>query len=153
MDIFGPLRKIKSGNKYIMVAMDFTTKWPEAFALRNSTAETVVNCLIDLTSWVGVPQEILTDNGTNFVSKVVKQFCQTVGVHQIRTSPYHPETDGMVERFNTLKRLLRKFTQNDKVKWDKCLPFVLWVYRGTVHATTGFSPLQATFWQRNKNVT
>ena len=99
-------------------------KWPEAFALRNSTAETVVNCLIDLTSRVGVPQEILTDNGTNFVSKVVKQFCQTTGVHQIRTSPYHPETDGMVECFNsTLKRLLRKLTQNDKVEWDKCLPF------------------------------
>ena len=68
-----------------------------------------MNCLIDLTSRVGVPQEILTDNGTNFVSKVVKQFCQTTGVHQIRTSPYHLETDSMVERFNsTLKRLLRK---------------------------------------------
>ena len=52
MDIFEPLRKTKSGNKYILVAMDYTTKWPEAFALRNSTAETVVNCLIDLTSRV-----------------------------------------------------------------------------------------------------
>ncbi len=69
-----------------------------------------------------------------------------MGVHQIRTSPYHPEIDGMVERFNsTLKRLLRKLTQNDKVEWDKCLPFVLWAYRGTVHATTGFSPYKLLF--------
>ena len=121
-------------------------KWPEAFALRNSTAETVVNCLIDLTSRVGVLQEILTDNGTNFVSKVVKQFCQTTGVHQIGTSPYHPETDGMVEHLkSTLKRLLRKLTQNDKVEWDKSLLFVLWAYRGTVHATTGFSPYKLLF--------
>ena len=52
----------------------------------------------------------------------------------------------MVERFNsTLKRLLRKLTQNDKVEWDKCLPFVLWAYRGTVHATTGFSPYRLLF--------
>ena len=75
MAIFWPLRKIKSGIKYILVAMDYTTKWPEAFVLRNSTAETVVNCLIDLTTRVGVPQEILMDNGTNFVSNIVKQFC------------------------------------------------------------------------------
>ena len=146
LDIFGPLRKTKSGNKYILVAMDYTTKWPETFALRNSTAETVVNCLIDLTSRVGVPQEILTENGTNFVSKVVNQFCQTTGVYMIRTFPYHPETDGMVERFNsTLKRLLRKLTQNDKVEWDKCLPFVLWAYHGMVHATTGFFPYKLLF--------
>ena len=126
--------------------MDYITKWPEAFALRNSRAETVVNWLIDLTSRVGVPQGILMDNGTNFVSKVVKQFFQTTGVHQIRTSLYHPETDGMVERFNsTLKRLLRNLTQNDKVEWDKCLLFVLWAYRGTVHATTGFSPYKLLF--------
>ena len=112
LDIFGPLRKIKSGNKYILVAMDYTMKWPEAFALRNSTAETVVNCLIDLTSRVGVPREILMDNGTNFVSKVVKQFCQTTGVHQIRASPYHPEMDGIVIRWASMRVMKVNLTLN-----------------------------------------
>ena len=146
MDIFGPLARTKDGNKYILMTMDYAIRWPKACALKNCTADTVVNCLIDLCAMAGIPQELLTDNGTNFISKVVKQFCQTTGVHQIRTSPYHPETDGMVERFNsTLKILLRKLTQNTKVEWDKCLPFVLLAYRGMMHATTGFYPYQLLF--------
>ena len=127
MDVFGPLNRTKAGNKYILVLMDYATKWPEAFALRNVTAETIVNCLIEVTARIGVPQELLTDNGSNFMSKVMKKYCSMTGIKQIRTSPYHPQTDGMVERFNaTLKRLLRKLTQNFEVEWDLCLPYVLY---------------------------
>ena len=107
-----------------------------------------MDSLIELTARVGTLEEILTDNGTNFMFKVMKQFCQTTGVHQIRTSPYQLQMDGMVERFNsTLKRLLRKLTQNSTVEWDKCLPFVLWAHRGTTHCNTGFSPYQLLFGQ------
>ena len=131
--------------------MDYATKWPEAYALKNCTADTVVNCLIDLCARVGIPQELLKDNGTNFISKVVKQFCQITEVHQLRTSPYHPEVDGMVERFNsTIKRLLGKLTQNTKVEWDKCLLFVLWAYRGTMHATIDFYPYRLVFGREMK---
>ena len=144
MDVFGPLNRTKAGNKYILVLMDYATKWPEAFALRNVTAETIINCLIEVTARIGVPQELLTDNGSNFMSKVMKKYCSMTGIKQIRTSPYHPQTNGMVERFNaTLKRLL--LTQNSEVEWDLCLPYVLWSYRGTIHKTTGFSPYQLLF--------
>ena len=136
MDVFGPLNRTKAGNKYILVLMDYATKWPEAFVLRNVTAETIVNCLIKVTARIGEPQELLTDNGSNFMSKVMKKYCSMTGIKQIRTSPYHPQTDGMVERFNaTLKRLVRKLTQNSEVEWDLCLPYVLWSYRGTIHKT------------------
>ena len=146
MDVFGPLNRTKAGNKYILVLMDYATKWPEAFALRNVTAETIVNCLIEVTARIGVPQELLTDNGSNFMSKVMKKYCSMTGIKQIRTSPYHPQTDGMVERYNaTLKMLLRKLTQNSEVEWDLYLPYVLWSYRGTIHKTTGFSPYQLLF--------
>ncbi len=140
MDMFGPLNRTKAGNKYILVLMDYATKWSGAFALRNVTAETIVNCL---TARIGVPQELLTDNGSNFMSKVMKKYCSMNGIKQIRTISYHPQTYGMVKRFNaTLKRLLRKLTQKSEVEWDLCLPYVLWSYRGTIHKTTGFSHYQ-----------
>ena len=76
----------------------------------------------------------------------MKSYCQAMGIRQIKTSPYHPQTDGMVERFNaTLKTLIRKLTQNPGVEWDACLPYLLYAYRGTVHRPTGFSPYQMLF--------
>ena len=65
------------------------------------SSETVVNCLIDLTARMGVPGEILTNNGANFILKTMRQFCQVTGIHQMKTSPHHPQTDGMVECFNS----------------------------------------------------
>ena len=95
---------------------------------------------------VGIPEEVLMANGSNFVSKTMRDYCTTMGIEQIKTSPYHPQTNGMVERFNaTLKRLLLKLTQNPKVEGDECLPYVLCAYRGTVHKTTGFSPYQMSY--------
>ncbi len=109
--------------------MDYLTKWPEAYHLKNSTANAVVDCLVDLTAWVRLPEEPLSDYGPNFISMTVLKFCVTVGIGRIRTSPYHPQTDGMVERFNsTLKRLVRKLTQKPGTEWDMCSPFVLWAY-------------------------
>ena len=70
---------------------------------------------------------------------------EITGIKQIRTSPYHPQTDAMVEQFNaTLKRMLKKHTQSPGAQWDKCSPY-MWVYRGTTHKTTGFSPYHLLF--------
>ena len=65
MYVLDPLPRTKAGNKYVLVLMDYTSKWPEAYALRNVTTETVVKCLIDMTARVGIPEEVLTDNGSN----------------------------------------------------------------------------------------
>ena len=82
----------------------------------------------------------------NFMSKMIKQYCETTGIKQLKISPYHPQTDGMVERFNsTLKRLLRKLTQDPNAEWDKYLPYILWAYHWMIHKTTGFSPYELLF--------
>ena len=87
MDVFGPLPPTKAGNKYILVVMDYHTKWPEAFAVRNVTSETVVNCLIEMIARTGIPDDLLTNNGSNFISKTMQKYCDKTGIKQIRNSP------------------------------------------------------------------
>ena len=97
--------------------------------------------------WKGETGHLNPKQEVDFISRVMKQYCEIVGIKQIRASPYHPQMDGMVEYLNSTlkKRLLRKLVQNTKVEWDQCLPYVLWACRGTVHKTTGFTPHELVF--------
>ena len=83
---------------------------------------------------VGVPRKILTDQGANFTSQLLREVYHLLKVHPIRTSPYHPQTDGLVERFNqTLKLMLRKAASEDVKDWDKLLPYLLFAYCEVPH--------------------
>ena len=93
----------------MLVVCDYATRYPEAVALRNTDAESVAEELVKLFARVGIPMEILTDQGTNFTSQLLAEVYKLLHVKGLRTSPYHPQTDGLVERFNqTLKEMLRK---------------------------------------------
>ena len=110
MDIVGPLPRSRKGNRFILVICDYATRFPEAIPLRTIEAEKIAEELIMVFSRFGIPKEILSDQGTNFMSQLLKELYRLMKIHPIRTSPYHPQTDGLVERFNkTLKSLLRKF--------------------------------------------
>lgn len=100
MDIVGPLPKTKRGHEYVLVVSDYATRYPEAIPLRRFTAVTVAEELMQLFARYGVPEEILTDQGTNFSAQLLKELYHLIGVKPIRTTPYHPQTDGLVERFN-----------------------------------------------------
>jgi len=146
MDIVGPLERSSSGNRYILVICDYATRYPEAFPLRSFKARQVANCLIQLFLRVGVPREVLTDCWTNFLFKLLQQVYQLLGVKGIKTTPYHPQTDGLVERFNqTLKNMLRKFVSSTGSDWDQWLPYLLFVYREVPQASTGFSPFELLY--------
>ena len=96
--------------------------------------------LTQLFSRVGIPREILSDQGTNFMSQLLKELYNLLNISQIRTSVYHPQTDGLVERFNkTLKAMLRKFVNKEGKDWDRMLPYVLFAYRKVPQSSTGFS--------------
>ena len=78
---------------------------------------------MDLFSSHGVPREILTDQATNFMLELLQELHKLLGIKSIRTSPYHPQTDGLVERFNqTLKHVMKKVLMTDCRNWDKLLP-------------------------------
>ena len=146
MDIVGPLPRSKAGYKYILVLCDYATRYPEAIPLRSIDAEHVADELIKLFARVGIPQEILTDQGSNFMSQLLTELYKLLHIHSIRTSPYHPQTDGLVERFNqTLKSMLRKVVTKEGKDWDKLLPYLLFAYREVPQASTGFSPFELLY--------
>ena len=146
MDIVGPLPRSRSGKRYILVVCDYATRYPEAVPLRSIDAEHVAEELVVLFSRVGVPKEILTDQGSNFTSQLLKEIYRLLHVHPIRTTPYHPQTDGLVERFNkTLKSMLRKTAVEEGKDWDKVIPYLLFAYREVPQASTGFSPFELLY--------
>ena len=121
MDIVGPLPRSRSGN--ILVICDYATRYPEAFPLRLIDAECVAEEHVVLFLKVGVHKEILTDQGSNFTFQLLTEIYRMLQVHPIKTTPfYHPQTDGLVERFNqTLKSMLRKAAIGERKDWDKLI--------------------------------
>ena len=115
-------------------------------ALKHIDAASVANELIKIFSRVGVPREILTDQGTNFTSQLLIELYRMLHVQPIRTSPYHPQTDGLVERFNqTLKTMLRKTAVRKGLDWDVMLLYLLFAYREVPQASTGFSSFELLY--------
>ena len=146
MDLVGPLPQSRSGNKYILVICDYATRYPEAIPLRSIDAEHIAEELVKVFSRVGVPKEILTDQGSNFTSQLLAEVYRLLHIQPIKTSPYHPQTDGLVERFNqTLKMMLRKTACDEGKDWDKWVPYLLFAYREVPQSSTGFSPFELVY--------
>ena len=100
MDIVGPLPHSCAGNRFILLICDYATRYPEAVPLRSVDAEHVAEELVKLFTRVGVPAGSLTDQGSNFMSQLLVEVYNLLQIEPIRTSPYYPQTDGLVERFN-----------------------------------------------------
>ncbi|XP_039532215.1 uncharacterized protein LOC120482205 [Pimephales promelas] len=153
MDLVGPLERSARGHRFALVLVDYATRYPEAVPLRNISAKSVASALFSLISRVGIPKEILTDQGTAFMSRTVRELYELLGIKSIRTSVYHPQTDGLVERFNrTLKTMIRKFVHEDAKNWDKWLEPLLFAVREVPQASTGFSPFELLFGRQPRGV-
>ena len=141
------LPKTRSGKQYAIVFVDFLTKWPEVFATLGQDTGIIAKLLIEKIIPVhGVPQQLLSDRGGCFVSKLVFELYRLLGIDKIQTTAYHPKSDGMVERFNrTLIEMLAKTARKDPRKWDQQLPFTLFAYRTSPHESTGATPFKLLY--------
>ncbi|GBN25970.1 Retrovirus-related Pol polyprotein from transposon 17.6, partial [Araneus ventricosus] len=142
LDILGPLPVTTKGNRYVLVLMDYFTKWPEAIPIPDQEASTVAEELVR--AWIsryGVPMILHSDEGTNFNSALFTELCKLLGILKTRTTALHPESDGMVERFNrTILNHLSLFVSKNQTDWDTHLPLFLLAYRSADHEATGCTP-------------
>lgn len=147
VDIVGPFPESESGNTYILVVADYFTRYTEAYPLPNQEATTVANKLVDeFFLRYSPPDRLHSDQGRNFESAIVTETCRLLGIEKSRTTPYHPQSDGLVERFNrTLLDMLATAVQDRPFEWEQHLRRLCYAYNTSVHPTTGFPPFQLMF--------
>ena len=110
VDLVGPISPpSEKEHRYILTLVDYATRYPEAVPLKNIETETVAEAMLDMCSRLGIPEEVLSDLGTQFVSKCMEEISRLLSTKRLTTTPYHPICNGLVERFNgTLKKMLRR---------------------------------------------
>nr|AAU44223.1 putative polyprotein [Oryza sativa Japonica Group] len=145
LDILGPFRRALGGFEYLYVAVDKFTKWPEAYPVINIDKHSALKFIRGITARFGVPNRIITDNGTQFTSELFGDYCEDMGIKLCFASPAHPGSNGQVERANAeiLKGLKTKtfnILKKHGDSWIEELPAVLWANRTTPSRATGETP-------------
>ncbi|KAN0022925.1 hypothetical protein ACTFIU_005666 [Dictyostelium citrinum] len=142
VDFIGPV-EFKGVKIYLLVFIDYFSKWPEVFLTQYQDAETVANILFyEIITRYGAPARLVSDRGAVFLSAVVSGINKIFGTKKINSTAYHPQLDGQTENFNsTLIRMLKSFINEELYgNWSELLRCVLFTYRITPHVSTGFSP-------------
>ena len=143
VDLKGPLPTTKQKNKYILMIVDQLTKWLECLPLPNQNAETVAIALVDrFIARFGCPLEIHTDQGRNVDGNLMRSLCDLLQISKTRTTPYHPASNGQVERANrTVLQAIRCFLKKKQSEWDVNLQQLTGAIRETENRQTGFTPI------------
>ena len=142
IDICGALTQTERHNQYVLVVTDHFSKFTEAYPIPDQTALTVAKTLVN--NWFlkyGPPNELHSDQGTNFGSALMNEVYRVWRVYKTRTSPYHPQGDGQVERYNrVMAKNVAILVDEEPESWDQALGYVAYAYNATVHESTGFTP-------------
>ena len=145
LDLVGPL-PIDNGYQYILTMMDRASRWPEAVPLRSTNTDTVADAFIKM--WItrfGSPRRIITDQGPQFEASLFASLVNRLGITHFHTTPYHPQANGLLERFHRTMKVSLKILADGHHNWTALLPFVLLGWRNTPSTTTGCAPAEALF--------
>lgn len=140
IDFVGHLPRSENKNQYILVRIGYATRYPGAIPLKIQDAETVANALLNIFSRVGVLEDILSDQGTNFMSDLMTELCRLLKIKKLSTTPYHPMANGIVEKFNgVLRKMLKAYDQSEPCTCDQYMPYILFSYREIPNESTCFA--------------
>jgi hypothetical protein len=147
VDILGPFPAAQHQVKFLLVAVDYFTKWIEAEPMATISAEKVKKIYWQkLICRFGIPKYIVSDNGTQFTSEAVIKFCEEKGIRNTFVSVEHPQANGQAEAANKviLKAIKRKLITRNR-NWAEPLPEILWSYHTTVQTSTGETPFKIVY--------
>ena len=144
-DLVGPIPTGKGGARFLLTAICMASRWPEAIPLKTVTAADVAEGMVEIFSRTGIPLQLLTDQGPQFVGSLVTRLCKDLRIDQLKTTPYHPECNGMIERMHgTLGAMLTK-ANSQGLDWVGQVPFALFALRLAPNRDSGFSPFQLVY--------
>ena len=145
VDIVGPISKAKGGFTHILTAVCMASRWPEAVPQKSTSAVAVAEVLVSIFGRTSIPLEILSDRGAQFTGNLLKELCKLLGIKQLCTTAYHPQTNGTLERLHgTLGSMLTKGS-NKGQDWAKQITYALFYLRQMPHRDTGLSPFEMVF--------
>ncbi|XP_074374821.1 uncharacterized protein LOC141715244 [Apium graveolens] len=147
IDLIGDLPKAKGGVKYAVVAVDYFTKWAEVEPLATITVKKLKDFVYRaIVCRYGIPYQLISDNGKQFDSKEMREFCEALGIKKGFSAISHPQTNGQTEAINKIiKRTLKGKLEESKGNWPEELPKVLWSYNTTPRSTTGETPFSLSY--------
>ncbi|MCO5558526.1 hypothetical protein L7F22_012111 [Adiantum nelumboides] len=143
----GPLPITSRGKSYILIAVDYLSRWAEAKAVRQITAKDVAKFVYEeICCKFGVPLELLSDQGPVFRAELLDFLFEKMKITHKFIAPYYPQCNGLNERFNgELVQILSKVIEHQGKNWDLEVPSALWAYRTTVKTGTGFTPFHLVY--------
>ena len=147
IDIVGPLPETENGNKYILTTQDQLTKFCTAYPLSDTSSTTIADIIINKFIYTfGSPAELLSDQGSNISGELMKEVARIFQIKQIKTSVYHPQSNGSLERsHHVLAEYLKPFINQQQNNWDSSLDAAMFSYNTSYHEGTKISPYELIF--------